>query len=295
MKNSPPASKRTDALFGIIIPACNEEASLGGVLAELRATLDSIGRFVVAVGVNGTNDQTADIARKAGVVVGETGQRGYGHGCQAAIDALKAHGHAVDALIFYAADGANYPRDIPALIAGYEQGADFVTGSRTRRIANWRAMNLHYIGANLLFGTWVGLLTGRFYSDLGPLRLIESHLFEAMRLQEWTFGWTIEAQVRASQVGASSREVPVTERERIAGEQKVSRVSALHTARIGFAILQAGWRCRFHKTAERPADHRGFGNRYNSPHGPRATIGESKVHSRVESGKAARSRVPQKT
>ncbi len=287
-------SKRTNARFGIIIPACNEAECLTSVIAEIHAVLTHTKRFIIAVGVNGSTDRTADIALETGAVIGETGNRGYGHGCKAAIDALGANERDVDAYIFFAADGANNPRDIPALVREYERGADFVIGSRTRRIANWRAMNLHYVGANFLFGLWVGLLSGRFYSDLGPLRLIERDLFKTMRMQEWTFGWTIEAQVRAAMAGATSREIPVKERERIAGEQKVSRVSSLHSARIGLAILKAGLRARI-RTREDVADQWVFGKRYNSPHAPRETIVESAIQGRVEPGKAARSRVPQKT
>ncbi len=294
MKTPSPVSKRVDDRFAIIIPACNEADCLAPVISELRAVLTDVNRFVFAVGVNGSADRTVDIARECGAVIGQTRKRGYGHGCQVAVDALAASGHEVDAYIFYAADGANDPQDIPALIREYEKGANFVTGSRTRRIANWRAMNLHYVGANLLFGAWVGLLTGRFYSDLGPLRLIQSDLFETMGMQQWTFGWTIEAQILAAIAGATSREIPVNERERIAGEQKVSRVSSLHSARIGLAILKAGWRVRARIQAA-GADHCLFGNRYNSPHLPRETIVESAIQGSVESGKVARSRVPQKT
>ena len=294
MKTPLPVANRVDARFGIIIPACNEAVCLASVLAELRTVLTDTNRFVFSVGVNGSTDGTACVAAESGAVVGETGKRGYGHGCKAGIDALAANGLEVDAYIFFAADGANDPRDIPALIREYEQGADLVIGSRTRRIENWRAMNLHYVATNLLFGTCVGLLTGRFYTDLGPLRLIESDLFRTMGMQEWTFGWTIEAQVRAAMAGATSREIPVRERERVAGEQKVSRVSSLHSARIGLAILRAGCRARFRGEAE-IAGHSLFGNRNTSPHAPRETTVDSAIQGRLESGKAARSRFPQKT
>jgi hypothetical protein len=39
-------------------------------------------------------------------------------------------------------------------------------------------------------------------------------------------------------------EVSVSERPRIAGEQKVTGVSLGHTLRIGLEIIRAGWRCR---------------------------------------------------
>src|SRR5437868_4033028 len=73
--------------IAIIIPACDEEACLGQVLDELLAVIDRE-KFVVAVGVNGSSDKTAQIARARGVFVAESSKRGYGYGCQSAIDLL---------------------------------------------------------------------------------------------------------------------------------------------------------------------------------------------------------------
>jgi glycosyltransferase involved in cell wall biosynthesis len=228
--------------YGIVLPACNEEESLGAVLEELQAVLDA-GRFEVAVGVNGSVDRTAQIAREAGTLVGETAARGYGHGCLAAIRALEAERAPVDAFIFMAADGANDSRDIAALVAAHAR-ADMVLGCRTRTAANWSGMNVHYVAANRIFGAWCGLLTGRFFDDLGPLRLIGRELFFAMDLCEWTYGWTIEAQIRAVRLGRRIEEVPVRERARLAGQQKVSHVSWRRTLSVGVQILAAGLRAR---------------------------------------------------
>ena len=230
--------------YAVILPACDEEPCIAAVLAELRAVLDPA-RFLLVVGVNDSRDRTADIAREHGALVGETSARGYGHGCRTAIDELTLRGPAVDAYIFCAADGANHPRDILALVAAHERGADMVLGSRTTEPANCIAMNAHYIAANRAFGFLVGLLTGKFFTDLGPLRLIERELFHAMRLREWTYGWTIEAQIRAVLLGASIVEIPVIERPRIAGEQKVGRVSWRRTLSVGMKIAAAGVRSRF--------------------------------------------------
>ena len=236
--------------YAVIMPACDEEPCIGAVLAEMRATLDSE-RFDLAVGVNDSQDRTADIAREYGAIVGETASRGYGHGCQAAVDEIGRRGLPVDAYVFCASDGANDPRDILALVSEHERGADMVLGSRTTEPANWTAMNAHYVVANRAYGFLVGLLTGRFFSDLGPLRLIERDLFHAMALREWTYGWTIEAQIRAVQLGANIVEIPVRERSRIAGEQKVGRVSWTRTLSVGMKIAVAGVRSRF--TSAQPA------------------------------------------
>ena len=234
----------THRRYAVILPACDEAPCLAQVLAELRAVLP-VGRFEIAVGVNGSSDGTAAIARECGAFMAETAQRGYGYGCQAAVDALEREQPPFDAFLFYAADGANDPRDIPALVAEYECGAAMVLGCRTRTPGNWSAANSHYVVANRVFGAWCGLLTGRFFADLGPLRLIDRALFHALQLREWTYGWTIEAQIRAVRLGASVVEIPVRERGRVAGEQKVSHVSWRRTLAVGSHIAAAGVRARF--------------------------------------------------
>ena len=105
-------------------------------------------------------------------------------------------------------------------------------------------MKLSHVLANLTLGFWCGLLTGRWFSDLAPLRLIDRHLFEALDLREMTFGWTIEAQVGAAMFGENICEIRATERDRLAGEQKVSGVTWRRTFSIGCRIIAAGWRAR---------------------------------------------------
>ena len=136
-------------------------------------------------------------------------------------------------------------KNVLVLTARHEEGATMVLGSRTAESANWTAMNMHYVLANRAYGFLVGLLTGRFFTDLGPLRLVQRDLFHTLRLSEWTYGWTIEAQVRAVLLGATIVEVPVRERPRLAGEQKVGRVSWSQTLSIGLRIAAAGVRSRF--------------------------------------------------
>ncbi len=229
--------------IAIIIPACNEEACIGRVLEELLSVIERE-KFVVAVGVNNSSDRTAEIARRYSVVVAETDQRGYGHGCRAAINALEEAFPEVSAYCFMAADGASDPTDVAHLVAAYEQGFTMVLGARTGLGTNWQTMTLPHVLANFFLGSWCGLLTGRWFADLGPLRIIERRLFEALALQEMTFGWTIEAQVGAALRDATIVEVPAHERERLAGEQKVSGVSWRRSFSIGGRILAAGWRAR---------------------------------------------------
>lgn len=229
--------------IGIIIPACNEEPCLARVLEELLPILDPA-KYVVAVGVNASGDRTAEVARQYPVIVAETRARGYGFGCQAAIEALRRHDSTVEAYVFFAADGASDPQDVLALAAAHEQGFAMVLGTRTTSRGNWKATRFPHVLANLALGFWCGLLTRRWFTDLGPHRLIARELFEAIAPREMTFGWTIEAQMAGAMLGAKICEVPARERDRIAGEQKVSGVTWRRTFVIGCRILAAGWRTR---------------------------------------------------
>jgi glycosyltransferase involved in cell wall biosynthesis len=234
--------------LAVIIPACDEEACLGPVLDELLAVLDPE-KFVVVVGVNGSSDRTAEIARARGAWVAETPQRGYGYGCQSAIDLVAAAVPAVRAYIFFAGDGASDPHDLRKLVDAYEEGYTFVLGARTGQLRNWRTMRISHVIANFGVALWCGLLVGRWFKDLAPVRLIDRELFEAIAPREMTFGWTIEPQIAAARLGAAICEVPASERPRLAGKQKVSGVTWQRTFVIGCRILAAGWRARlrFHR------------------------------------------------
>lgn len=227
--------------FAIIIPACDEAACIGPVLDELLGAIDPE-RFVVTVGVNASSDATAEVARQRPVLVAESDRRGYGHGCQAAIDLTNNLFPSIQGYIFFAGDGASDPQDLQRLTTAFDQGYELVLGSRTRRMANWPAMTFRHVIANAGLGLWCGLLSGRPFTDLSPLRMVSRRLFEKIAPQEMTYGWTIEAQIAAARLGASICEIPVAERRRLAGEQKVSGVNWRRTLVIGCQIVAAGAR-----------------------------------------------------
>ena len=225
--------------YAIIIPVQNEAAVIGSTLDELQRNLHD--NCVIAVGLNACTDESRDICTERGVIIGETKKSGYGWGCQAAIDALESQTEP-RAYLFYAGDGANDPADLAKLIEAFENGdSNFVMGLRKFELQSWfdefgRAL------PNLILGTACTLLGGQFHHDLGPLRLIERDLFRRMQLREMVWGWTIEAQIRAAQLGAKITPVEIGERPRQGGEQKVSGVSLGRSSKIGWEIFKAAWR-----------------------------------------------------
>ncbi len=243
--------------YAIIIPAQNEAEAIGPVLAELQDSLLALrdrAQWTICVGVNASHDRTAELARRAGAEVAVTPASGYGHGCQAAIDHLRNRGLFPDAYVFMAADGANDPRDLARLVAAHDEGFPFVLGCRTNGFRNaFSAMALTHVVANWILGTWAWVMGGRFHLDLGPFRLVERELFERLALQEWTYGWTIEAQVLAGRLGVETEEISVRERPRRAGKQKVSGVNLRRTLEVGAFIFAAGWRARARALAQAEA------------------------------------------
>lgn len=234
--------------IAVILPARDEEDALAPVLGELLPHAARHGA-PIAAGLNDCSDRSRAVAQAHGVLVGETKLRGYGHGCLAGIAAVRAAGLLPAAYVFMAADGAHDPAELPRLLSPWRAGAALVLGQRTGVPGNWLVLGGVRALCNVALGAWAGLLCGRWYSDLGPFRLIERTLFEAMAPAEATWGWTIEAQILAARLGARVAQVRVTERPRIAGEQKVSGVSLRHSLSIGLAIARAGLRCRLREGA----------------------------------------------
>ncbi|HUF61331.1 MAG TPA: glycosyltransferase family 2 protein [Verrucomicrobiales bacterium] len=227
--------------YAVVLPVRDEEESLAAVLEELEAVLAGE-NVAIAVGLNGCTDGSKAVLDARGALYRETERPGYGYGCLAAIEAARESGFPLAAWIFYAADGANDPRDIPRLIARHRGGAEMVLGSRTLRPHNWKTMGPGLVAGNGVLAAVASLMARRVFTDLGPLRLIGADLFERLDLREMTYGWTVEAQVRAARLGARIEEIPVNDRPRMAGRQKVSGLGWKHSWRVARCIMQAAIR-----------------------------------------------------
>ena len=60
------------------------------------------------------------------------------------------------------------------------------------------------------------------YTDLGPFRAIRREALLRLAMRDTNFGWTIEMQIKAHQLGLRVLEVPVRHRRRRGGESKIS-------------------------------------------------------------------------
>jgi glycosyltransferase involved in cell wall biosynthesis len=197
-----------------IIPALNEEGSVGLVLDDLMPYVD---RAIVCD--NGSSDETAHVAREHRAKVVTETKKGYGAACLRAVSYVE---NDTDILLFLDADYSDFPQDAPSILRPVAVGeCDLVIGSRmlTRRKHN----ALTPVAA---FGNWLStniirLLWGKRFTDLGPFRAISFDAYKSLCMRDPNFGWTVEMQVKAAKRKLRCREVPVSYRPRI-GISKVS-------------------------------------------------------------------------
>jgi glycosyltransferase involved in cell wall biosynthesis len=217
----------------VVIPALNEEASLPGLLAAIPA----VGQVLVVD--NGSTDDTAAVAAAAGATVLSQPARGYGQACQVGIAHAAAHG--AEVLVILDADHADEPGRLGQLVDPILAGhADMVLSDRTEHAEPGALMPQQRLGNAL--ATWLILLvTGHRYQDMGPFRAIRMGPLLAMAMEDPTWGWNVEMQIKAIHHGLRVQEVPLPYRNRAAGESKISG-SLVGTLRAGMRMLWAAWR-----------------------------------------------------
>ena len=203
------------ASIQVVIPALNEEATIADVVSRLR----DLGLSRVRVVDNGSSDATVARARAAGAEVLVESRRGYGQACWTGTRGLPPE---VKWILFCDADGSDDLGDIARLIAEADAGADFVLGDRRARAEARAVMTPVQNLGNALSVTLIRLGWGHAYRDLGPLRLVRRLLYERIGMRDRGFGWTIEMQVRAVELGARTVELPVGYRRRQGGRSKIS-------------------------------------------------------------------------
>jgi len=197
-----------------IIPALNEEQSLGLVLKELP---DFVDRVIVCD--NGSSDRTAEVARAGGATVVYEPEKGYGAACLKAIEEADED---TDILLFIDADYSDYPHEAEEIIRPIvEAGKDMVIGSRMLTLKDHGALPPVAAFGNWLTSTLIRLLWKVRFTDMGPFRAIRFSSYRSLDMRDRNFGWTTEMQVKAVKRGLKCCEVPVSYRPRI-GQSKVS-------------------------------------------------------------------------
>ena len=194
--------------ISIIIPAYNEESSIGLVLDALPQ--EKIHEIIVVD--NGSTDATARVAQEHGARVVKEPKKGYGSACRKGIDELDAP----DIVVFIDGDFSDFPEEIVLLIGPIETGEkDFVLGSRMIFPKSQLALLPQARYGNRLAILLIKLFFKYEFTDLGPFRAIRYSSLMSLGMQDRDFGWTVEMQIKALRNGLRIHEVPVNYRKRV--------------------------------------------------------------------------------
>ena len=219
----------------VIIPAFNEEDSIGLVLKNLpRQRVQA-----VIVVNNGSTDQTKQRALAHGALVVDEPRRGYGRACLTGIE--KAYGLESKAsfIAFLDGDFSDDPRDLTSLLEEIDRGYDLVIGSRTQGGAQRGALL-----PQAIFGNWLATTImkffwsprGFFFTDLGPFRVMRATSLRELQMRDEDFGWTVEMQAKALLKGLKCSEICVSYKKRVG----VSKITGTFkgSLRAGYKILK---------------------------------------------------------
>jgi len=216
----------------IIIPAYNEENAIGQVIAEIPQGLVS----EVVVVNNASTDNTEQVAANAGATVLRESIPGYGRACLKGMEYLKQSENKPDILVFLDGDHSDYPEEIEQVIKPIlDNQADMVIGSRALGTKEKGSMTPQQIFGNWLATRLLKILYGVKFTDLGPFRAITWTKLMKLDMQDKTYGWTVEMQLKAAKNGLRCVEVPVRYRKRI-GFSKISG-TVKGTVMAGYKIL----------------------------------------------------------
>ena len=225
----------------VIIPAFNEARAIGKVVGDIPAGLVE----EVVVVNNASTDETVANARAAGATVLTEPRRGYGWACLRGI--AYARTKQPDVVVFLDGDYSDHPEEMTALVAPIAAGeADFVLGSRMIGERERGAMLPQAIFGNWLACTLMRWIWSARFTDLGPFRAIRFADLLALDMQDTTFGWTIEMQIKAVRAGLRTVEIPVSYRRRVGVSKVTGTVSGTvkASAKILWTIAKYAWLSR---------------------------------------------------
>lgn len=200
-----------------IIPAYNEEASIGLVIADIPEMVSE----VIVVNNNST-DNTVEVAKKAGATVLTETQKGYGYACLKGMQYISEQTSKPEIIVFLDGDFSDYPEELTKLVTPIiDKNIDFVIGARVSELREKGSMTTPQVFGNWLATSLMKLFFGATFTDLGPFRAIKYEKLLALNMEDKTYGWTVEMQLKVLKKKYSYIEIPVNYRNRI-GISKVS-------------------------------------------------------------------------
>lgn len=219
----------------VIIPAFNEEESISKVIKDIPRTVEEV--IVVS---NNSTDNTETNARKAGATVLMEYKKGYGYACLKGMDYIASFDFTdrPDIVVFLDGDYSDYPEELTKIVQPIiDENIDFVVGARVKGLREEGSMTTPQIFGNWLATSLMRLFFRSTFTDLGPFRAIKYNKLLSLNMEDKTYGWTVEMQLKALKQKFSYREIPVNYRNRIG----ISKVSGTIKGAIFAGIKILAW------------------------------------------------------
>ncbi len=224
----------------VMIPAYNEEASVGSVIKAVPREIGGTDKVKVLVIDDGSDDSTREAAKMAGAdrVVGDGNNRGLGAAFRRGLRASLAMG--ADVIVNIDADGQYDGREIPALVSPVLKGeADLVLGVRSLESTD---MPLSKLVGNHAATFATSLLSGVRLTDAQTgFRALSREAAEGLELKT-SYTHVHETIIRAGALGLRIAELPITFRRRSGKSRLISSVRNYAT-REGVAMLKTYQDC----------------------------------------------------
>jgi glycosyltransferase involved in cell wall biosynthesis len=235
----------------VIMPAFNEEESIGPTIARIRAELPGVSIVVIS---DCSTDRTAEVARAAGAhVVEHPCNLGYGGAVQTGFRYALKQGY--DYLVQIDADGQHDPASAMALLGAVVGGeADVAIGSRFLGRADYHIPAPRRIGM-AVFGAIVTFVTRQSFSDpTSGYQAMNARVLRFFAFDNYPSDFPdADTIILLALAGFRVVEVPVVMKPRLAGSSMHSNLRAFYyVSKMMLSIFMVLLRRKMLRVREKP-------------------------------------------
>jgi glycosyltransferase involved in cell wall biosynthesis len=209
-------------LLSVVVPAFNEENTIGDVISRLKVTIQKMDFDSEIIVIDDfSSDRTSEIARDQKIKVYSL-RRHMGKGYALRVGFIKAKGEIIATID---SDGSHRPEELPHLLLPILQDkADLVIGSRFLRKKQVDGKRFNVAGVRI-FNQLVRVLTGKGFSDTqSGYRAMKTVVLERMVFD--SAGYEIESEmlVKTALRGLRIQEVPISFKQRTYGRSSLDPI-----------------------------------------------------------------------
>jgi len=235
-RNERKESRMHHSVISVVIPAYNEEKTIGDVISSTMSTMESLGKpYEIIVVDDGSIDNTRRMATRHKATVLSNGEnRGKGYALRRGFQYAQG-----DIIVTIDADGTHKPKEIPDLIHPLFNGVDIVAGSRFLGRGKNFTSRLNRFG-NFLFNITIMILTGKRVTDSQTgFRAFKKGVLQKLDLMSPRYEVETEITVKGFKNGFVFQEKPIT-----CGKREYD-VSKLKIFPDGMKILKTIFKANF--------------------------------------------------